>query len=294
MCAAGPPSHLERGPRFAVGTDTRTLRRRPPALRWSGDSTAFTLAIALSAEQRDYGVTSYDGGILGCGVTDGAEYQLQGVDAPMAPQCSGRTFTAQWPQLWLRQIAQFQPDVVMILAGRWEVVNRTYEGRWTNIDDPAYAAYVKRSSSTPCRWPGPSGAHVILMTAPCYDSGEQPNGDPWPEDSPTRLAIYNGLVREVAATSPDTSLLDFNAMACPGGQYEQYMDGVQVRLTDGVHFSTGGGVFASTIWPFVLRLGTSRWPERETASQPTRRRVLWSVWGNGSSNSFIFRTVTSS
>jgi peptidoglycan/LPS O-acetylase OafA/YrhL len=226
-----------------------------PPLRvlWVGDSTAFTLAIALSAEQRAYGVTSYDGGILGCGVTDGSEYQLQGVDAPMAPPCSGRTFTAQWPQLWLHEIAQFQPDVVIILAGRWEVVNRTYEGRWTDIEDPTYAAYVQQQLHYAVQVAGSSGAHVILMTAPCYDSGEQPNGDPWPEDSPARLSIYNGLVREVAATSPDTSLLDFNAMACPGGQYVQDIDGVQVRSADGVHFAPGGGVaFASRFWPDVL------------------------------------------
>jgi hypothetical protein len=91
------------------------------------------------------------------------------------------------------------------------------------------------------------------MTAPCYDSGEQADGDPWPEDSPARLAIYNGIVRQVAASSPGTSLLDFNAMACPGGQYEEFMSGVQVRSAEGVHFAQGGGsVFASRIWPFVL------------------------------------------
>ena len=94
------------------------------------------------------------------------------------------------------------------------------------------------------------------MTAPCYDSGEQPDGDPWPEDSAARLAIYNRLVRQVAATSPDTSLLNFNAMACPGGHYQEYLDGRQVRLADGVHFTfTGGNVFASRIWPVVAALG---------------------------------------
>jgi hypothetical protein len=42
-------------------------------------------------------------------------------------------------------------------------------------------------------------------------------------------------------------------MACPGGQYVQDIDGVQVRSADGVHFAPGGGVaFASRFWPDVL------------------------------------------
>ena len=94
------------------------------------------------------------------------------------------------------------------------------------------------------------------MTAPCYDTGEQPDGQSWPEDSRTRLDIYNDIVRQVAASIPGTSLLNFNAMACPGGQYEEFMDGQQVRLGDGIHFTfTGGNVFAPKIWPFVVRLG---------------------------------------
>jgi hypothetical protein len=60
----------------------------------------------------------------------------------------------------------------------------------------------------------------------------------------------------VASSSPDTSLLDLDAMACPDGHYEEYLDGVDVRQSDGVHFTLqGGDVFGSRIWPFVVALG---------------------------------------
>jgi lysophospholipase L1-like esterase len=96
---------------------------------------------------------------------------------------------------------------------------------------------------------------VVLMTAPCYDSGEQPDGQAWPEDSRARLAVYNTLVRQVAARMPGTTLLDFNAMACPGGRYEQFLGSTQIRLADGVHFSfDGGAAFASRIWPAIVAL----------------------------------------
>ena len=221
-----------------------------------GDSTALTLDIGLNEHARDYGIQPFNDGILGCGVTSGAEYQEKGVDAPMAVQCLGRPPQTQWPALWKAAIVKDDPDVVMILAGRWEVSNRTYDGHWTNIENPAYADYVRHELTDAVHLAGSGGAAVVLMTAPCYDTGEQPDGQPWPEDSRARLAIYNRIVRGVASSIPGTSLLNFNAMACPGGQYEEFMGGQQVRLADGIHFTfTGGDVFASRIWPFVLRLG---------------------------------------
>ncbi|HXN62470.1 MAG TPA: acyltransferase [Acidimicrobiales bacterium] len=229
---------------------------RPVRALVVGDSTALTLDIGLNEYARDYDVQPFNGGILGCGVTDGAEYQEKGVDAPMAVQCRGAPPRTQWPALWKADIAKDHPNVVMILAGRWEVSNRTYDGHWTNIENPTYAAYVQRQLRYAVRVAGSGGAAVVLMTAPCYDTGEQPDGQAWPEDSRTRLAIYNGIVLRVAATTPDTSLLNFNAMACPGGRYEEFMDGQQVRLGDGIHFTfTGGNVFAPRIWPFIVSLG---------------------------------------
>jgi peptidoglycan/LPS O-acetylase OafA/YrhL len=221
-----------------------------------GDSVALTLEIGLSEHERSFDVESFDGGILGCGVTNGAEFQLKGVDAPMATQCDDGPARGLWPHIWLADIAKDKPNVVMILAGLWEVANRTYRGRWTNIEDPTYAAYVKQQLEYAVRVARSGGAHVVLMTAPCYDSGEQPNGEPWPEDSQSRLSIYNHLVEQVATMSSDTSLLNFNAMACPGGHYEEFMNGVQVRESDGVHFTfDGGDAFASRIWPVVVTLG---------------------------------------
>ena len=170
---------------------------------------------------------------------------------------SGSPPQSQWPALWKAAIVKDDPNVVMILAGRWEVSNRTYDGHWTNIENPAYAAYVPARAHRR----GPPGRIRRSRGRPADGSrattrASSPTAQPWPEDSRTRLAIYNRIVRDVASSIPGTSLLDFNAMACPGGQYEEFMDGQQVRLADGIHFTfTGGDVFASRIWPFVLRLG---------------------------------------
>jgi hypothetical protein len=272
LCTATAAPALADGNNFAPRSTGRTVvfTKPPVKVLWVGDSAAFTLAIALSAEQRSYGFESFDGAILGCGVTNGAEFQLANVDAPMATQCRGGP-GVQWPRLWLSDLATYRPDVVVLLAGRWEVVNRTYDGRWTNIEDPAYASYVKHQLEYATAVAGSGGAHVILMTAPCYATGEQPDGGPWPEDSPTRLSIYNQLVRLVAATTPNASLLDFNPMVCPGGRYEQFINGVQVRQPDGVHFALGAGsVLAQKFWPVVAASGSRRPPFSVTYGSRTQ------------------------
>ena len=261
LSATSPVYEARNAPSPIVKVLTSTETPAPVRVLWVGDSTAFTLAISLSAEQASYGVTSVDGAILGCGVTNGAAFQIKSVDAPMAPACSDGPSGVQWPQRWLNDIALYKPNVVLILTGRWEVANRTFDGRWTNIEDPAYAAYVKNRLEYATRIATSAGAHAILMTAPCYDTGEQPDGDPWPEDSPARLALYNEIVRQVAATSPHTTLLDLDSLACPGGHYEESVNHVVVRDADGVHFAPGGGIaLASRIWPVVAAVGRPRPP----------------------------------
>ena len=37
-----------------------------------------------------------------------------------------------WPYQWLNAMAVTHPNVVALLAGRWEVVDREYQGKWTN------------------------------------------------------------------------------------------------------------------------------------------------------------------
>jgi hypothetical protein len=101
---------------------------------------------------------------------------------------------------------------------------------------------------------------MVFLTAPCTDQGEQPDGAPWPEDDPARLAVYNKLVREVAAQHPKTdSVVDLNKAACPKGTYTNTVDGVEIRLADGVHFTiVGGELLASALMPPIVAAGRSQ------------------------------------
>jgi peptidoglycan/LPS O-acetylase OafA/YrhL len=241
-----------------------------------GDSTALTLGLGLSYEAKRYGVTLVDQGILGCGLAVTPEVSRQGVDTSVPAPCNPTTpARGQWPALWAGWIDRYHPGVVAILAGRTEVSTVEWRGRWTDILDPAFADYVRQQLQRAVDVASSGGAAVVLFTAPCYDSGEQFDGAPWPEDQPDRLDAYNALVREVVAANPQrATLVNLEGLVCPGGSFETQIDGVTVRAPDGVHFpysfdpgspntpldtlaqvSGFGAWIGPRLWPSILAAG---------------------------------------
>lgn len=234
-----------------------------------GDSVALTLGLGLGETrvQNAYGYTLSDKGILGCGVVNGPQVEAKGARADTPPACDGSPATPgepegslPWQNQWLDSINQVKPNVVVLLAGRWEVVDREYQGGWTNILNPRFAAYVKSQLNAASNLVTSTGAHMVFLTAPCTDEGEQPDGAPWPEDDPARLAVYNKLVREVAAEHPSTdSVVDLHAAACPGDKFSTTVGGRVIRQSDGVHFSVAGGeVLAPELMPEIVAAGRAQ------------------------------------
>ncbi len=177
------------------------------------------------------------------------------------------------PYQWQDAINAVKPNVVVLLAGRWEVVDREYEGTWTNILHPAYAAYVKQQLEQASQLVTATGARMVFLTAPCTNEGEQPDGAPWPEDDPARLAVFNRLVREVAAAHPQTdSVVDLNAAACPRGKFATTVDGVVLRNSDGVHFTDAGGTWlAPKLMPAIVAAGRAQAASSAAAGSSTGR-----------------------
>jgi putative intracellular protease/amidase len=242
-----------------------------------GDSTAMTLAWALSQSASSYGATLLDGSTFMCGVAIGSEASSEDGHGPtmaMVPACNSATpVSQQWPALWRSDIARYDPQVVVVLAGRWETTDRTYEGRWMDILDRPFAAYVERQLRLAVEVGTSRGAHVDLLTSACADSAPYFASEHLPDtavddDSPARLAVYNSLVRKAAAGDPRVSVVDFDAIVCPGGKFHRYLDGVQVRPLDGVHTPSysPGNLFVSNSTPavaaaFAAWLAPRLWPQ---------------------------------
>ncbi|HVB92221.1 MAG TPA: acyltransferase family protein [Acidimicrobiales bacterium] len=241
----------------------------PVSVLLFGDSVALTLGVGLAdrTEQAKYGYVLSDQGILGCGVVMGPKVELMGARDATPPACNGSSFVPgtpllkqPWPYQWLAAMAATHPNVVVLLAGRWEVVDREYQGKWTNILNPTFAAYVKHQLELTSQLVVASGVHMVFLTAPCTNEGEQPDGAPWPEDDPARLVVYNRLIREVAAEHPQTdSVVDLAGAACPGGHFATTLRGVVIRRTDGVHFTDAGGmVLAQDLMPAIVASGRAQ------------------------------------
>jgi peptidoglycan/LPS O-acetylase OafA/YrhL len=203
-----------------------------------GDSTALTLGFGLPPSGSGWHAAIDNVGVEACGLAIGSVVRDNGVVGPYGPPCESSTpVSEQWPAKLSGYVASDKPDVVALLAGRWEVVDTLYDGRWTNILDPAFRGYIEQQLRLAVQIGTSSGAHMVLLTAPCYSSGEQPDGTPWPEDSVARLTAYNDLLYQVAAEDQSrVSVVDLNAIVCPGGTFHSTLDGVTIRAPDGIHF----------------------------------------------------------
>ena len=218
-------------------TSTAPLRAPETPLRvvFIGDSVANTAATGLVAYGSQFGLTIVNDGINGCGVVQGGPYRYFGAQHDELPQCQA------WPDAWQADIERDNPDLAAIVVGRWELMDRMFEGRWTHIGDPAFDAYLASEVEHAIAIVTSRGAKVALFTTPYYRRGLRPDGGLYPEDDPSRVDRMNAIFRDVASRHPGTvTVVDFGGRLSPGGQLAMSIDGIRVR-SDGVHLTPQAG-----------------------------------------------------
>ncbi len=99
-----------------------------------GDSVAWTMMRYLPPTP-GLAFTNYT--TIGCGIARGGPYRYVGQTLNQKPECDA------WPSRWSQRINHDRPDVVLLIVGRWEVVDRMNEGVWTDIGETGYEDYLR-------------------------------------------------------------------------------------------------------------------------------------------------------
>ena len=256
---------------------------KPVKVLLVGDSIAGTLGVGLAQEAHLYNVQIANEGTPGCSLSMQSQIKvLFYTVSPDAP-CDVDKNPNSLLDTWRKWVDAYNPDVVVYLA-RGETFDQVVGGQWQNAGQPGFDAYLADRYRQAVSVLGSRGASVVLMASPYYDSGTSPAGTPWPEDAPSRVALDNATMRQVATTTPagiDGSrvyVFDLNALVSPGHAFSPTVDQINVRCTDGVHFTRSGGIFVGQrLAPELAALGQAHagaspggaWPGPLPASTPS-------------------------
>ncbi len=221
-----------------------------------GDSVAGSLGVGLSVEAPRYGVQLVNEGSPGCSLSMDKEIRvLFYTVAPGTPCRSGdpEALIDQW-RTW---VDEYNPDVVVYLA-RGELFDQQVGGQWQNIGQDGFDRYLSGRFSQAAQVLSSRGAAVVYLSSPFYQSGDQPSGAPWPEDSPGRATADTAIMSAVVSSSRGVpvSVYDFGSMISPHGAFASTVDGVDMRCGDGVHFTAAAGEWlASRLYPQLAKMG---------------------------------------
>ncbi len=241
---------------------------RPVRILLVGDSMAGSLGVGLTAVAPRYGAEILNEGAPGCSLAEAEQVRvLWYVDPPgtpcLADNPSGVIDTYQ------SLVRQFDPDVVVYLA-RSDTLDTQLDGVWQHLGQSTFDFWAEARYDEAITALSSRGAHVVLLTSPYYDSGEAPDGSPWPENDPLRVITDNELLAASAHQDPrKASVFKLGAMLSPGNQFDTSVGGVTARCADGVHMTVPGGeLVGARLLPRLVALGRSHAQLHTSQSRP--------------------------
>ena len=235
-----------------------------------GDSMAGSLGVGMSMVAPHFDAQVVNEGSPGCSVAEAGMVRVLWYTVPPGQPC--QTKDPQHVFAAYRSLVQkFDPDVVVYLA-RADTLDTQLHGSWQHVGQRSFDQWAESRFDQAISVLGSGGAHVVLLTSPFYDSGEQGNGQPWPENTPARVTEDNALLKQAARRAPSsTSVIDLGALVSPAGQFATQVGGVTLRCTDGVHFTIPGGQWVGEhLMPELVSLGRAR-----ALAPPQAHRPPW-------------------
>ncbi|KAA0236023.1 MAG: acyltransferase family protein [Actinobacteria bacterium] len=230
-------------------------RRQPAEARkvmMVGDSITYSLAPGVA----DWGRRSGEAQVwnyaeLGCGLGRGGEVIFADGAQPSREECG------KWAELWPPALADFEPDVVYIETGPWDLVERKLDG-WDDFygpGDEVFDEWLLGEYQTAIDILARSDAEIVWGQAPCADP-ETYNGLLTGTVALEEATIdYHNevLLPELVAANPGLRLLDVDDHVCPDGEYQAQLGPFTNARPDGLHYSIEAGTWvAAWIGPQLM------------------------------------------
>jgi hypothetical protein len=152
-----------------------------------------------------------------------------------------------WADRWLTKIDETQPNVVVLLTGAWDLLDRKIDGEWYSPGEVAFDRYFLSELDQATQLLASRGSKVVILTTPFFSRPELvgQTGHEWPEYDPWRVDRINALYRDFLVAHPGRyTLIDLNRYVSPGGRFTDTLDGITIR-DDGVHFTIEGATYVS-------------------------------------------------
>jgi hypothetical protein len=150
-----------------------------------------------------------------------------------------------WQQLWPVDVAAFDPDVVVVAAGAWDLYDVVLDdGRVVAPGDATWAVGYEQDVVKMFEDLQSTGAPVVAVVPPCYGENTNPGAEaPPPErQDPARIRAVKHVWTEAAKQTGGT-MAPLDDMLCPGGTAD-----AAIR-PDGAHYDGAG---ADRIAPAVM------------------------------------------
>ncbi len=230
-----------------------TPEHDPPRILVVGDSVATTLGKGLEQWAKDTGdAIVWPTWRFGCGIMRGGDLLFASGVAPMDPACN------TWATDWAEDLDRFDPDVVVVLSGVWDLTDRVHP-RWDglrHIGDQEHDRYLIEEYLAAVDLLSSRGATVVWLTAPCVGDRSLPGpltGTAAFDAERIRMLNERIIPRLLAARTAHTRGIDLFDEICPGGAYEQRYRDVAIARPDGLHFERDGArAIADWLMPQLL------------------------------------------
>ena len=210
-----------------------------------GDSLAQNFAVGLDLRSRRTGdMVVWNRGVSGCALGRGG-YRWGGAQYP--PECSW------WASAQARrEIDQFKPTVVLVVAGLNDIVDRRRDewgSSYLSPGDPRFDSWLLSEYQAVADAMGRNGVPVVWIPPPCLDWdagwGQMVGAD---HNGERRRSHHNGTTIPALRTTRPVHVGDVESQLCPGGRFDPNAMGMQDSRPDGLHLTNEASTALAERW----------------------------------------------